>query len=243
MKLFLDTAEVDQIRKYVPWGVVDGVTTNPSLVAKSGRVFEDVIREICGIVDGPVSAEVTATDADGMVREGLRLAAIHRNVVVKVPLIEAGLVATKALTARGIRTNVTLCFSANQAILAAKAGASFVSPFIGRLDDIGQRGMDVIADIMAIYRQYPTIKTEVIVASVRHPEHTREASRLGAHICTVPPKLLDQMVAHPMTEKGLAAFLADWEKAKKSAQTPISSGAAAGHAAPAASERPAAARA
>jgi transaldolase len=215
VKLFLDTAEVDQIKKYVPWGVVDGVTTNPSLVAKSGRVFEDVIREICGIVDGPVSAEVTATDSDGMVREGLRLAAIHKNVVVKVPLIEAGLVATKALTARGIRTNVTLCFSANQALLAAKAGASFVSPFIGRLDDIGQRGMDVIADIMAIYRQYPTIKTEVIVASVRHPEHVREAGKLGGHICTVPPKLLDQMVAHPMTDKGLAAFLADWEKAKK----------------------------
>lgn len=215
MKLFLDSAEVDQIRRYVPWGVVDGVTTNPSLVAKSGRVFEDVIREICGIVDGPVSAEVTATDAEGMVREGLRLAAIHANVVVKVPLTEAGLVATKAFGARGVRTNVTLCFSANQALLAAKAGASFVSPFIGRLDDIGQRGMDLVADILAIYRAYPHLRTEVIVASVRHPEHVREAAKLGAHIATVPPKLLDLLVGHPMTDKGLAAFLADWEKAKK----------------------------
>jgi len=226
MKLFLDTAEVDLIRRFVPWGVVDGVTTNPSLIAKSGRIHEEVIREICGIVDGPVSAEVTATDAEGMVREGVRLAAIHPNVVVKVPLIEAGLVATRTLAGRKIRTNVTLCFSANQALLAAKAGASFVSPFIGRLDDIGQRGMDVIEDVMAIYRAYPTIKTEVIVASVRHPEHTREAGRLGAHICTVPPKLLDQMVAHPMTDKGLAAFLADWEKAKKSAPAPTAAPAA-----------------
>src|SRR5262245_57474642 len=185
MKLFLDTAEVDEIRRYVPWGVVDGVTTNPSLVAKSGRVFEDVIREICGIVDGPVSAEVTATDADGMVQQGLKLAAIHKNVVVKVPLTEAGLVATRAFAGRGVRTNVTLCFTANQALLAAKAGASFVSPFIGRLDDINQRGMDVIEDIMAIWRAYPSIETEVIVASVRHPEHVREAAKLGAHISTV----------------------------------------------------------
>ncbi len=215
MKLFLDSAETDLLRKYVPWGVVDGVTTNPSLIAKAGRVFEDVIREICSFVDGPVSAEVVATDAEGMVREGLKLAAIHKNVVVKVPLIEAGLVATRAFAAKGIRTNVTLCFTANQALLAAKAGAAFVSPFIGRLDDIGQRGMDVVADIMAIYRAYPTIKTEVIVASVRHPEHVREAAKLGAHIATVPPKLLDQLIGHPMTDKGLAAFLADWEKAKK----------------------------
>jgi transaldolase len=220
MKLFLDTAETEQIRAYVPWGVVDGVTTNPSLIAKSGRVFEDVIREICGIVDGPVSAEVTATDAEGMVREGLRLAALHRNVVVKVPLTPAGLVATRSLAERDVRTNVTLCFSASQALLAAKAGASFVSPFIGRLDDVGQRGMDLIADVMTIFRAYPAITTEVIVASVRHLEHVREAARLGAHIATVPPKLLDQMVAHPLTDKGLAAFLADWEKAKKSAPAP-----------------------
>jgi len=217
MKLFLDSAETDLLRKYVPWGVVDGVTTNPSLIAKSGRVFEDVIREICSFVDGPVSAEVVATDAEGMVREGLKLAAIHANVVVKVPLIEAGLVATRAFAAKGIRTNVTLCFTANQALLAAKAGAAFVSPFIGRLDDVGQRGMDVVADIMAIYRAYPSIQTEVIVASVRHPEHVREAAKLGAHIATVPPKLLDQLLAHPLTDKGLAAFLADWEKAKKTA--------------------------
>ena len=217
MKLFLDTAEVDLIRRFVPWGVVDGVTTNPSLVAKSGRVFEDVIREICGIVDGPVSAEVTATDSEGMVREGVHLAAIHPNVVVKVPLTEAGLVATRTLSERDIRTNVTLCFSATQALLAAKAGATFVSPFIGRLDDVGQRGLDLIRDVMAIYRAYPSIRTEVIVASVRHSEHVREAAQMGAHIATVPPKLLDQMVQHPLTEKGLAAFLADWEKAKKAA--------------------------
>ena len=217
MKLFLDSAEVDLIRRYVPWGVVDGVTTNPSLVAKSGRVIEDVIREICGIVDGPVSAEVTATDAEGMVKEGVHLAAIHPNVVVKVPLTEAGLVATRTLSERDIRTNVTLCFSATQGLLAAKAGATFVSPFIGRLDDIGQRGLDVIRDIMAIYRAYPAIRTEVIVASVRHSEHVREAAQMGAHIATVPPKLLDQMVGHPLTDMGHAAFLADWEKAKKSA--------------------------
>ncbi len=214
MKLFLDTAEVDEIRKYVPWGVVDGITTNPSLVAKSGRVFEDVIREICSIVDGPVSAEVTATDAEGMGREGVRLAAIHPNVVVKVPLTAAGLVATRSLGGRGIRTNVTLCFSANQALLAAKAGATFVSPFIGRLDDVGQRGLDVVADILTIYRAY-SIATEVIVASVRHPEHVREAAKMGAHIATVPPKILDLLIGHPLTDRGLAAFLADWEKAKK----------------------------
>ncbi len=217
MKLFLDTAEVDQIRRYVPWGVVDGVTTNPSLVAKSGRVFEEVILEICGIVDGPVSAEVTATEAEGMIREGVRLAAIHPNVVVKVPLTPAGLVATRALSEREIRTNVTLCFSANQALLAAKAGASYVSPFIGRLDDINQRGLDVIADILAIYRAYPSIRTECLVASVRHPEHVREAAKMGAHVATIPPKILDAMVAHPLTDKGLAAFLADWEKAKTAA--------------------------
>ena len=217
MKLFLDTAEVDEIRRYVPWGVVDGVTTNPSLVAKSGRVFEDVIREICGLVEGPVSAEVTATDSEGMVREGIHLAAIHPNVVVKVPLTPAGLVATRTLSERDIRTNVTLCFSANQALLAAKAGAAFVSPFIGRLDDVGQRGLDVIRDVMAIYRAYPSIRTEVIVASVRHGEHVRESAAMGAHIATVPPKILDSMVGHPLTDKGLAAFLADWEKAKRGA--------------------------
>jgi transaldolase len=214
VKLFLDTAEVADIRRFVPWGVVDGVTTNPTLVAKSGRVFEEVVREICGIVAGPVSAEVTALDADGMVKEGLRLAAIAKNVVIKVPLTAEGLVATKAFRERGVPTNVTLCFSANQALLAAKAGAAFVSPFIGRLDDIGQRGMDLIADILAIYRAY-AIPTEVIVASVRHPEHVREAAKLGAHIATVPPKILEQMVAHPMTDKGVAAFLADWAKARK----------------------------
>jgi transaldolase len=216
MKLFLDSAEVDLIRRYAAWGVVDGVTTNPSLVAKSGRVHEEVIEEICAIVDGPVSAEVVATDADGMVREGERLAAIHENVVVKVPLTEAGLVAARALGERGHRTNVTLCFSANQALLAAKAGATYVSPFVGRIDDVGQRGMDVVADILAIYRSYPSIRTQCLVASVRHPEHVREAAKMGAHVATVPPKLLDALVSHPLTEKGLAAFLADWAKTGQS---------------------------
>jgi transaldolase len=217
MRLFLDSAETDQIRKYAAWGVVDGVTTNPSLVAKSGRVHEEVIEEICSIVDGPVSAEVVATDPDGMVGEGERLASIHENVVVKVPLTPAGLVAARALAERGHRTNVTLCFSANQALLAAKAGATYVSPFVGRLDDVGQRGMDVVADILAVFRAYPSIRTQCLVASVRHPEHVREAAKMGAHVATVPPKLLDSLAQHPLTDKGLAAFLADWEKSKSSA--------------------------
>jgi transaldolase len=216
MKLFLDSAEVGEIRKYAAWGVVDGVTTNPSLVAKSGRVHEEVVEEICGLVDGPVSAEVVATEVDGMVAEGERLASIHENVVVKVPLTPAGLVAARALAERGHRTNVTLCFSANQALLAAKAGATYVSPFVGRLDDVGQRGMDVVADILAVFRAYPSIRTQCLVASVRHPEHVREAAKMGAHVATVPPKLLEALVAHPLTDKGLAAFLADWERAKAS---------------------------
>lgn len=214
MKLFLDSADVGLLRRYASWGVVDGVTTNPSLIAKSGRVHEEVVEEICAIVDGPVSAEVLATDADGMISEGERLAALHENVVVKVPLTEAGLIAAKALGERGHRTNVTLCFSANQALLAAKAGATYVSPFVGRLDDAGQRGMDVVADILAVYRAYPSIRTQCLVASVRHPEHVREAAKMGAHVATVPPKLLDLLVAHPLTEKGLAAFLADAEHAR-----------------------------
>ncbi len=210
MRLFLDTADVDEIRKYAAWGVVDGVTTNPSLVAKSGRVFEEVIAEICDIVDGPTSAEVTALDADGMVEQGLRLAQIHPNVVVKVPLVPEGLKAARVLTARGARTNVTLCFSVTQALLAAKAGATYVSPFVGRLDDTGVPGMDLIREILTAFRHYG-IKTQVLVASVRNVEHVRAAALLGADVCTVPAGVLDKMVQHPLTDKGLAQFMKDWE--------------------------------
>ncbi len=214
MLLFLDTADIAEIRRYASWGVIDGVTTNPSLVARSGRVFEEVIAEICSVVDGPISAEVTALDADAMVDEGVRLADIHPNVVVKVPLIPEGLKATKALTARGIRTNVTLCFSATQALLAAKAGATMVSPFIGRLDDRGERGITLIEDIVTAFRAYPRITTQVLVASTRSVDHIRDAMRLGADIATVPPRLLDRMIAHELTDRGLDAFLADWNAAR-----------------------------
>jgi transaldolase len=214
MKIFLDTAEVAEIRKYLAWGVVDGVTTNPSLVARSGRVHEEVIREICDLVEGSVSAEVTATDADGMVEEGLRLAAIAPQVTVKVPLTPAGLVATKALRARGVAVNVTLCFSLTQALLAAKAGATFVSPFVGRLDDRGESGMALIRDIVQAFGAYAAIDTQVLVASVRNLDHVRQAALLGADVATIPPRLLEEMVAHDLTAKGLAAFLADWEKAR-----------------------------
>jgi len=210
VKLFLDTADVAAIRTYAAWGVVDGVTTNPSLVRKSGRVFEEVVAEICQIVDGPISAEVTATDAEGMVREAEPLAAIHRNVVIKIPLIPEGLRATRILAGRGVRTNVTLCFSANQALLAAKAGATMVSPFIGRLDDRGERGMAVIEDIVTVFQNYD-LATQVLVASVRSAQHVREAALLGADICTVPPSVLDAMVRHPLTDQGLQAFLSDWK--------------------------------
>jgi transaldolase len=210
MKIFLDTAEVADVRRYAAWGIVDGVTTNPSLIAKSGRVFEEVVAEICSIVDGPVSAEVTALDADGMVRQGVELAALHKNVVVKVPLVPEGLKATKELTRRRIRTNVTLCFSLTQALLAAKAGATMVSPFVGRLDDIGVPGMQLIEEIVTAFSHYD-ISTEVLVASVRGLEHVKQAALLGAHISTLPPKILDQMVSHHLTDKGLAQFLKDWE--------------------------------
>ena len=211
MKIFLDTAEVEDIRKYASWGVIDGVTTNPSLVARSGRVFEEVIEEICAIVDGPISAEVTAMEAPGMIEEGERLAKIHDNVVIKVPMIPEGLKATKIFTEKGIKTNVTLCFSATQALLAAKAGATMVSPFIGRLDDIGERGMALIEDIVRTFRSYPRLNTEVLVASVRNADHVRQAALLGADISTIPPKIMDKMMGHHLTDKGLAAFLKDWE--------------------------------
>ena len=212
MKFFIDTADIDEIRRLAETGMVDGVTTNPSLVAKTGRSFTEIIAKICAIVPGPISAEVTATDADGMIEEGRKLAAIAENVAVKVPLTVDGLSACKALADAGSMVNVTLCFSAAQAILAAKAGATFVSPFIGRLDDTGTDGMGLISDICEIYANYPDFETQVLVASVRHPMHVVEAARLGADVVTIPPKILSQLYNHPLTDKGLAAFLADWEK-------------------------------
>ena len=212
MKFFIDTADVAEIKRLAATGLVDGVTTNPSLVAKSGRDFKEVVREICGIVAGPVSAEVTAVDADGMVAEGRVLAALADNVTVKVPLTWDGLKACRALTDAGIAVNVTLCFSANQALLAAKAGAAFVSPFIGRLDDVGHDGMELIAEIREIFDNYDAITTEILAASIRTPGHVRDAARLGADVATVPPAVLRQIVNHPLTDRGLELFLADWRK-------------------------------
>ncbi len=216
MKFFVDTADTAEIRDLAETGLLDGVTTNPSLVAKTGRKFLTVVEEICGLVAGPVSAEVTATDFATMLREGHTLAAIAPNVCVKVPLTLAGLKTCKALSAENIKVNVTLCFSAAQAILAAKAGATFVSPFVGRLDDIGEDGMQLIADIVQIYRQYETFTTEVLVASVRHPIHVVAAAKLGAHVATLPPDVLRKLALHPLTDKGLATFLADWAKTGQS---------------------------
>ena len=212
MKFFIDTADVGEIKKLAALGFVDGVTTNPSLVAKSGRNFTDVLREICDLVEGPVSAEVTATDADGMVAEGRALAKIADNITVKVPLTWAGLRACKTLSDEDTMVNVTLCFSANQALLAAKAGATFISPFVGRLDDIGQDGMELIRDIRVIYDNYPDLETEILVASIRHPIHVTQAAKIGADVATVPPNVFKQLIEHPLTDKGLAGFLADWAK-------------------------------
>jgi len=212
MKFFVDTADVAEIAELAATGLLDGVTTNPSLVAKSGRNFFEVIKEICALVDGPVSAEVTATTYDRMLAEGRRLAELAPNVCVKLPLIWDGLKACKTLTDDGIQVNVTLCFSPAQALLAAKAGATFVSPFVGRLDDIAYDGMALIGDIVEIFGNYRvTLATEVLVASIRHPGHVVEAARLGAGVATMPPKILRQLAEHPLTDKGLAAFLKDWE--------------------------------
>ena len=216
MKFFIDTADIATIRELAATGLVDGVTTNPSLVAKTGRKFIEVVAEICSVVPGPVSAEVAATDHETMFAEGRRLARIAPNVVVKVPLTPDGLKTCKKLADGGTAVNVTLCFSAAQAILAAKAGASFVSPFVGRLDDIGSDGMQLIAEICEIYDQYPEWATEVLVASVRHPIHVVQAAKLGADVATLPPAVLRQMFAHPLTEKGLAAFVADWKSTGQS---------------------------
>jgi transaldolase len=211
MQFFVDTADIDDIRDLATTGLLDGVTTNPSLVAKSGRDFFDVLKDICVVVDGPVSAEVTATDHKTMVAQGRKLAAMANNIAVKVPLTWDGLKACKALRADGTMVNVTLCFSAAQALLAAKAGATFISPFVGRLDDIGQDGMDLIQDIRTIYDNYPVLETKILVASIRHPTHVLQSALIGADVCTVPPGVLRKLAQHPLTDKGLAAFLADWQ--------------------------------
>ena len=214
MKFYLDTASVKEIQEAASLGLLDGVTTNPSLVAKEGRVFREVLVEICNIVDGPISAEVVSVEADAMVKEGRELAKIHKNIVVKVPLIAEGLKATKRLAAEGIKVNVTLCFSPTQALLAAKAGAWCVSPFIGRLDDISSNGMELVRQILTIYKNYD-YKTYVLVASVRHPQHVVEAALAGGHICTMPFAIFQQMVKHPLTDNGLKKFLSDWEAQNK----------------------------
>jgi len=214
MKFFIDTANLDEIKKGVAMGMVDGVTTNPSLVAKEGRPFHEILKEICAVVDGPVSAEVVSLEADGMLREARELAAMSDQIVVKIPMIVEGMKAVKQLAAEGINTNVTLVFSSAQALLAAKAGATYVSPFIGRLDDISQPGMDLINDIMTIYRNYG-FQSEVIVASVRHPMHVMEAALIGADIATIPFKVIAQLAKHPLTDIGMEQFLSDWEKRAK----------------------------
>jgi len=212
MKFFIDTANIAEIKRINEWGILDGVTTNPSLIAKeSGKPFEAIIEEICGIVDGPISAEVISLEAAGMIEEGKKLAKIHKNVVVKLPLIPEGLKACKALTAEGLKTNVTLCFSPTQGLMAAKAGATYVSPFIGRLDDCNHVGMELIEDLVAIFANYD-LETNVLAASIRGPRHVTEAALAGAHVATIPTKVFDQMIAHPLTDKGIEGFMADWRK-------------------------------
>lgn len=213
MKFFIDTANIDEIKEAAALGVLDGVTTNPSLVSKEGKDFRKLLDEILKIVDGPVSAEVISTDYQGILKEGRDLASIHKNIVVKVPLIKEGLKAVKTLTDEGIKVNVTLCFSPTQAILAAKAGATYVSPFVGRLDDISTSGMELISQIVQIYRNY-NFKTEVLVASIRHPLHVVEAALIGADVCTIPFDVIKKMFYHPLTEIGLEKFLNDWKKLK-----------------------------
>lgn len=213
MKFFIDTANIEEIKKGLEMGMVDGVTTNPSLVAKEDKPFKEILREICKVVDGPVSAEVVSLDAAGMCKEAKVLAAMSDNIVIKIPMIVEGLKAVKRLTAEGIKTNVTLVFSSAQALLAAKAGATYVSPFVGRLDDIGEHGMDLISDIMTVYRNYG-YQSEVIVASVRNPLHVMDAAMIGADIATIPLKVIEQLAKHPLTTNGIAQFLADWEKRK-----------------------------
>ncbi|MCB2183905.1 MAG: fructose-6-phosphate aldolase [Desulfobulbaceae bacterium] len=214
MKFFIDTANIDEIKKGVDMGMVDGVTTNPSLIAREDKPFEEILKEICATVDGPISAEVVSLEAEGMLAEGRELAALHPNIVIKVPMITEGLKAVKQFASEGIKTNVTLVFSASQALLAAKAGASYVSPFVGRLDDISLTGMDLVSDIMTIYDNYG-YQTEVIVASIRNPVHVLDSALIGADICTIPYKVIAQLAKHPLTDIGIENFLADWEKRKK----------------------------
>ena len=214
MKFFIDTANIEEIKKAYALGMVDGVTTNPSLIARENRPFEELLQEICELVDGPVNGEVVSLDAEGMVAEGRKLAAFHPNIVVKIPMTTEGLKAVKILSSENIRINVTLIFSSTQALMAAKAGASYVSPFVGRLDDISQVGMDLVSDIMNIYGNYG-YETEVIVASIRNPIHVVEAALMGADIATIPFKVIDQLAKHPLTDIGMEKFLADWEKRAK----------------------------
>jgi transaldolase len=215
MKFFIDTANIGEIRQANALGILDGVTTNPSLVAKESRPFEAILKDICREVDGPVSAEVVSLEADGMVKEGRKLAKLHDNIVIKVPIIEEGLKAVKRFSADGIKTNVTLLFNPLQALMAAKAGASYVSPFVGRLDDISQPGMDLVSDIVTIFDNYG-YQTEIIVASIRNPIHVVDAALAGADIATIPFKVIGQLIKHPLTDIGMEKFLADWKKRKKS---------------------------
>jgi len=220
MKLFIDTANVAEIREAYSWGVIDGVTTNPSLVAKEGKDFREVINEICSIVDGPISAEAVSMDSEGMIEEARMLSRIHKNIVVKIPMTAEGLKAVKKVSSEGIKTNMTLIFSPNQALLAAKAGATYVSPFVGRLDDISHVGMDIVGQIVEIFDNY-AFDTEVIVASIRNPLHVVEAAMMGAHVATVPFGVLKQMLKHPLTDAGIKKFLEDWEKVPKDIMTKI----------------------
>ena len=214
MKFFLDTANIDEIRDAADYGLIDGVTTNPSLVAKEKRNFKEVLREIAGIVNGPISAEVLSTDSEGMVREAHDLAGVHENIVIKIPMTKAGMKALKQLHGEGIRTNVTLIFSANQALVAARLGATYVSPFVGRLDDVSEVGMDLIADLVQIFANY-SFSTQILVASCRHPLHIREAALLGADVVTLPYKVLMQLLHHPLTDAGLERFMKDWEAVRQ----------------------------
>lgn len=216
MKFFADTSDIDEIKDLAEYGLLDGVTTNPSIIAKSGREFIPLIKEICDICDGPVSAEVASTDYDTMRKEADVLRKIANHVAIKVPLTPAGIKTCKELSDEGTMVNVTLCFSPGQALIAAKAGAAFISPFVGRLDDISFQGLDLIADVLTIYDSYPEYDTEVLVASVRNPMHIIESAKMGAHVMTAPPKVIKQLLNHPLTDKGLAAFVADWEKTGQS---------------------------
>jgi transaldolase len=214
MKIFIDTANIEEIKAANDWGIIDGVTTNPTLVAKEGKDFKSMVNQILSIVDGPISVEVISTESEGMVKEALVMSKWSKNIVIKIPMIPEGLKAVKILNEKGIKTNVTLIFSVNQALLAAKAGATYVSPFIGRLDDIGHDGMQIIRDLVQIYKEYG-FKTEIIVASVRHPLHVVESAKIGAHVATIPYNVIEKMFKHPLTDNGLEKFLKDWEKVQK----------------------------